>query len=451
MPPKLGNKQKGWLIFPVQKNEQNEIKNQLNGQKIQGSQFIIPNFDSPNNEYGFVIQSDKRPNIKGKTVLFVGNANQQSLNETCNQLQILLTPQANSNRIDLSNLPSHNVRDFSDNSSVILFVASLYAKNAEEISLANNNIQNDQFLNEQNLKRMFPQLKKIDLSGNNVNIKKPPKSIEVSKDGGSTGGGGFIGGDYGNSGGNEGGGSQSIWGYPHPMSYVEIPIIQYSERPPAAPLKNINLKPDLEGSCDNLTLDSFIPCTLDVDAFPTHQFTADFLDTSWRSLNTIGSFYEDEAVFSMSATESFPHSPISSFASNSANWLKPETLFDEDNPKSVEGPARIAFFQTMIFGAGFYAHPTNIHASCIDGNIFMVVIQGAFRDRMHHIFRFTRSLIVRYHEDIDNFRITNDHVFIQTPTHAKLSSFNPSEAHNMISELLDTNNETESPYTTSKL
>lgn len=324
-----------------------------------------------------------------------------------------------SNELDLSNIAGeiNNINDRNTNGYVLFSAGNFISKNnpsqlqqITSLRFCDNNISDKSLPMFNKIKTIFPNLQNLDISGNPLRNRLKLPGVNVVQN------------------------IQAELSTTSNQTFYESrgfsePIIWKPLDPPQ-PLK-VNPISDVVAAIDGITLDSFTPCNLDPNSFVTHPFIIEFLDRSWSSLNTIGLMYADEAQFSYSIGPCIDGSPLHKLAENARDFMNPDSVTN-----IAMGPANILMLQKYLFGTGFYAHPTFIHSTCIGENLFGTLIYGGFRDNSDHVFRFNRSLTIGNYPD--GFKIMNDQIHIQNPSHAKLSSFNIAEAQNIIRDFMGT-------------
>ena len=116
----------GFLIFPVKSNEENQIKQKFNDNHQQvTTSFPIPK-SGFNDNHGFVVVAKNHPKLE-KTVLKLFKPDKNVYDNLCSNMKNIVDSQSGST-LDLSDLQSKGIENFSQNAPIALLAASLYSK-----------------------------------------------------------------------------------------------------------------------------------------------------------------------------------------------------------------------------------------------------------------------------------------------------------------------------------
>ncbi|EAY04327.1 hypothetical protein TVAG_069750 [Trichomonas vaginalis G3] len=414
-----------YLLFPVY--NQPEVNDVFNSSNVPipnieplppcGCFLIMPkNAQAPRN-----LHNVRDPNKR----YFVIPVKYEERNNYLNIIKQKIDQSQDQHILDLSELKSQIPNLYAPNvGSFVLFLAANYSiqKNntnlVQTLKFCNNGIRDSNIGMFNQIKDMFTSLQTLDLSGNSINKKVTINGVNVIQENSNS---------NNNNNQNQNNQNQSEQN----QNYTEIPDgpfyrepVYFKPLPPPAPL-TINPISSVLGAADHLTLDNFVSCSLDQNSFPTHPFIIEFLDRSWNNLNKIGLMYAEDSQFTYSIGPYLEGSPLSFYADHARNFLKPDSV---DN--IALGPANIVMLQNELFGTGFYAHPTSIFSTVISEYHVSTMISGGFADKSGHVFRFTRTMVIGFYQD--GFKVVNDHIYIQNPSHAKLSGFNEKETEEIM-------------------
>ncbi|OHT10393.1 hypothetical protein TRFO_20357 [Tritrichomonas foetus] len=279
--------------------------------------------------------------------------------------------------------------NFPPNISTVLFLAKMYSLKTgtpiNSFNFSNNNLPNLKGF-EYSFLPLFPDVKAINLSGNNIGsdeefqtyfgaakviLDNPIEDQNTTPSNSST-----LGNSYGDNNYDD-----------YEDYFVEQPQLDF---------RSLQHEP-------KLSLEMFPPITLNVDDFPTHRFIHTYFKMMWYDIPKCGDFYFNNSVFSLISQQSEKTNYYENCDSNLA--IK--------EPVHIRGKENIIAALCQLFPNGFHSHPTLINCSILSENLYSVVLHGVFESYNNLILGFDRSYVISFYDY--QFRILNDNMFIRDP------------------------------------
>jgi hypothetical protein len=139
---------------------------------------------------------------------------------------------------------------------------------------------------------------------------------------------------------------------------------------------------------------------------PIDAFIADFLHCAWNSLPTIGTFYIDAAVFSLSVALHGPDSPLEAFERFS------HYAGDDRTGNVLIGRDEITRGLAEVFGPALMSRPESITVGALGGCVVAIGLHGTVWGAAQWI-AFDRAMVAAFIANEGRFQITNDHFYLR--------------------------------------
>lgn len=152
------------------------------------------------------------------------------------------------------------------------------------------------------------------------------------------------------------------------------------------------------------SMSQYPPISIIPDAFPTNPFIISYLNCAWSNKTQIHRFYAPGSVLTITTDPLSTHPSIADYNQWSSNYLLGKHT-------SFDGPLQIQEALDAIFPNGFIAHPRALDQLVISDDKAVASIDGVFWGSRNCVLAFKRTFVIGFVEN--NFRISNDHVFIR--------------------------------------